>query len=135
MPYAECGKELTAPYSEVVENTGYRSRHREETPRPVGFGRAVVSHVVQSDDGRYRLGLHDDGPGFETRTFAASVLALQRPPPLIPESREATAANGGPSNLIADRSSHNNQPKDHSAERVRPQGQISPEGHANERSK
>ena len=34
-----------------------------------------VPDVIQGDDGRYRLGIHDDGPGFETRPFAASVLA------------------------------------------------------------
>jgi hypothetical protein len=101
---------------------------------PIEARRAGVSDVVQSDDGRYRLGINDDAPGFESSTFAASVLALQRPPP-IPECREATASNGGPSNLIANRHCHNNQPEDRSAERVRPQGQISPKGHANERNK
>ena len=43
--------------------------------------------------------------------------------PPIPEGRGATVGSGGPLNPIANRSSHNNQPKDHSAERVRPQGQ------------
>jgi len=55
-----------------------------------------VSRVVQSDHGRYRLGLHDDAsPGFETRTFAAAVLALERPPP-GPDMRRPAAANDGP---------------------------------------
>jgi hypothetical protein len=89
-----------------------------------------ASDVVQRDDGRYAIGLHDESSGFESRPFAEQVLALQRPPPLIPESREATAANGGLSNPIADHRSHNNQPQQHTRVAMRPQGQISPEGHA-----
>jgi hypothetical protein len=29
--------------------------------------------VIERDDGRWATGLHDDGPGFETRSFAESV--------------------------------------------------------------
>jgi hypothetical protein len=31
--------------------------------------------AIQRDDGRWTMGLHDDGPGFETRRFAESVAA------------------------------------------------------------
>jgi hypothetical protein len=31
--------------------------------------------VIDRDDGRWLTGLHDDGPGFETRQFAESVAA------------------------------------------------------------
>jgi hypothetical protein len=89
-------------------------------PHPLEVGRAGGSDVVQSDDGRYRLGINDESSGFETRLFAEQVLALERPPPLIPECRGATAANGGPLNLIADFSQ--NQPQDHTQEAMRPQG-------------
>jgi hypothetical protein len=34
--------------------------------------------IIQRDDGRWQIGLHDDGPGFETRAFAAAVAAVQR---------------------------------------------------------
>ena len=51
-----------------------------------------LGEVVQGDDGRYRLGLADHGPGFESRTFAASVLAQDEPepdPPDKPKTRRA----------------------------------------------
>ena len=60
---------------------------------PIEVRRACILSVIQSDDGRYRLGLHDDGPGFESRRFAASVMARERPPP-GPEMRSPAAANG-----------------------------------------
>jgi len=28
--------------------------------------------IVQRDDGRFQIGLHDDAPSFETRAFAAA---------------------------------------------------------------
>jgi hypothetical protein len=31
--------------------------------------------AIQRDDGRWASGLHDDGPGFESRRFAESVAA------------------------------------------------------------
>jgi hypothetical protein len=31
--------------------------------------------AIQRDDGRWASGLHDNGPGFETRQFAESVAA------------------------------------------------------------
>ena len=65
-----------------------------------------VSDVVQSDDGRYRLGLHDGGLGFETRTFAASVLAHKRPPP-GPEMRSPAAANDGANRKIKEQPQQN----------------------------
>jgi hypothetical protein len=49
---------------------------------------------VQRDDGRFRLGLYDDGPGFETRTFAASVLAHERPPPGLQMRSPPVGADG-----------------------------------------
>jgi hypothetical protein len=61
---------------------------------------------VQRDDGRYRLGLYDDGPGFENRTFAASVLALERPPP-GPEKRSPAAANDGANRKIKEQPADN----------------------------
>jgi hypothetical protein len=61
-----------------------------------------IHEVYQSDDGRYRLGLHDDtSPGFETRTFAASVLALERGPP-DPETRSPAAENGRANRKVND---------------------------------
>ena len=113
MSCAECGKELTAPYSEVVENTGGRSGH--ETPYFIDVGRAGVSEVVQSDDGRYRLGLHDDtSPGFETRPFAAAVLALERPPP-YPEMRSRPAGTKAANRKV------NHLPQENTKSAVRPQ--------------
>ena len=41
----------------------------------------IRNRYVSDEDGRFRLNIHDDGPGFETRPFAASVLARERPPP------------------------------------------------------
>ena len=78
-----------------------------------------ISDVVQSDNGRYRLGLHDDtGPGFETRTFAAAVLALERPPPDDPKTRRPAAANDGP-----DRDNHQKRkPSDFTLNRTDLQG-------------
>jgi hypothetical protein len=35
----------------------------------------TLALVFQRDDGRYQLGLADDGPGFETRRFAEAVAA------------------------------------------------------------
>jgi hypothetical protein len=31
--------------------------------------------IIPCDDGRYRVGLHDEGPGFESRRFAAAIAA------------------------------------------------------------
>jgi hypothetical protein len=31
--------------------------------------------AIERDDGRWSTGLHDDGPGFESRRFAESVAA------------------------------------------------------------
>ena len=56
-----------------------------------------LSDVEQSDDGRYRLGIYDDGPGLETRPFAASVMARERPPPDGPEMRRPGADDAGTS--------------------------------------
>ena len=78
-----------------------------------------VSRVVQSDDGRYRLGLHDDAsPGFETRTFAAAVLALERPPP-CPEMRSPPAATEGPNRKTEE------QPEENTTSAMRSQ-EVSP---------
>jgi hypothetical protein len=33
--------------------------------------------VVERDDGRWATGLHDDGPGYESRVFAAAVAACE----------------------------------------------------------
>jgi hypothetical protein len=36
-------------------------------------------HVVQRDDGKYQLGIHDDAPGpFESRAFAQAVVDQQQ---------------------------------------------------------
>jgi hypothetical protein len=32
--------------------------------------------AIERDDGRWSTGLHDDGPGFESRVFAESVAAV-----------------------------------------------------------
>jgi hypothetical protein len=37
----------------------------------------VFAHITERDDGRFALDLHDDGPGFETRQFAAMVAAQE----------------------------------------------------------
>jgi hypothetical protein len=68
----------------------------------------VAHSVVQSDDGRYRLGLHDDEDwgGFESRTFAASVLAMERPPPGL-QMRSPTAANGRANRKIKEQPQQN----------------------------
>jgi len=62
-------------------------------PHPIEVHRAYVLNVIQGDDGRYRLGIHDDGPGFESRRFAASVMARERPPP-DPEMRSPAVGDG-----------------------------------------
>jgi len=83
-----------------------------------GTNRPTVKHadVVQSDDGRYRLGLHDDtSPGFETRTFAAAVLALERPPPYS-EMRSPAAANDGANRKIKEQPEENTTSAMHSQE-------------------
>ena len=84
--------------------------------------------VVQRDDGRFAIGLHDESSGFETRTFTASVLALERPPPLIHEYETGPVGAEPVSNPIADHRSHNNQPQQHTRAAVRLPGRILPEG-------
>ena len=65
------------------------------TNRPTVKHEPHASEVVQSDDGRYRLGINDDGPGFESRPFAASVMARERPPPDLKMRTPATGMAGG----------------------------------------
>jgi hypothetical protein len=75
----------------------------------------LIADVIQSDDGRYRLGLYDDtSPGFETRTFAASVLALERPPP-GPELRSPAAEGDGANRKTEE------QPEENTTSALRPQ--------------
>jgi hypothetical protein len=38
-----------------------------------------ISLVVQDDHGRFRFGINDDGPVFETRNHAAAVIATRWP--------------------------------------------------------
>ena len=75
-----------------------------------------VSDVVQSDDGRYRLGIHDEGPGFESRRFAASVMALERPPPDDPEMRSPAVVGDGRANR-----KNQYEPTNYTPRAVRPQ--------------
>ncbi len=78
----------------------------------------LAPDVVQSDEGRYRLGLHDNRPGLETRTFAAAVLALERPPP-CPEMRSPPAATEGPNRKTEE------QPEENTTSAMRSQ-EVSP---------
>ena len=64
---------------------------------------------MQSDDGRYRLGINDDGPGFESRPFAASVMARERPPPDLKMRTPATGMARG-NRKITRRESENYTP-------------------------
>jgi hypothetical protein len=70
--------------------------------------------VIQSDDGRYRLGIHDDGPGFDPHTFAASVLAMERPPPGL-QMRSPAAGDDGANRKIEE------QPKENTTSAMRSQ--------------
>jgi hypothetical protein len=51
---------------------------RAETGKIRGICSSLVPlfvNIFPCDDGRYRLGPHDEGPGFESRTFAELVAA------------------------------------------------------------
>jgi hypothetical protein len=63
--------------------------------------------VIQSDDGRYRLGgINDDGVGFETRPFAMAVLARERPPPGL-QVRSPAAGDDGANRKIEEQPQQN----------------------------
>jgi hypothetical protein len=53
--------------------TGQKTGLDGEKSRKKSRSASAVPDLIERDDGRFQIGLHDDAPSFETRAFAQSV--------------------------------------------------------------
>jgi hypothetical protein len=61
----------------MIIERGVRFSLPRRIPEPPAPPPVVSPLVVERDDGRWATGVHDDGPGFESRAFASAVAARQ----------------------------------------------------------